>query len=261
MSVVLIVEDEELEQEFLTSIIKVELNKTDQIIVADNGISAVKLAQSHQPDIIVMDVFIPEMNGLRALEEIRKFLPDANVVILSAHSDFSYAQKAISLKVDEYLLKPVKPLDFQNTFRKIQKRAAQRPRKETAVISTEVHKKTEVQTIIDQAVAYIQQNFKEKLTLQMVASHVFLNPQYFSRIFKKSLGVTYTDYVNNLKILYACKLLKTTNYPAYRISGECGFTDPSYFNHVFVKQMQMTPKEYKRMIYREQEVQTQIDTP
>lgn len=253
MSIVLIVEDEMLEQEFLSSVIKAELTDKDKYIIADNGKSAVKMAKTHRPDIIIMDVFIPEMDGLSAMQEIRKFLPDAHVIILSAHSDFTYAQKAISLKVEEYLLKPVKPLEFQTAFRRLFKKVKQQPAKEKAVTQQqEAQKKTEVQSLVDQAVLYIQQNFKEKLTLQMVASHVYLNPQYFSRIFKKALGVTYTDYVNNLKIVYACKLLETTNYPAYRISSECGFTDPSYFNHVFVKQMQVTPKEYKRKIYREQ---------
>ncbi|EJW15889.1 Two component transcriptional regulator, AraC family [Paenibacillus alvei DSM 29] len=76
-------------------------------------------------------------------------------------------------------------------------------------------------------------------------------PNIFSRIFKRELGVTYTDYVNKLKIVHACKLLETTGYPAYRISTECGFTDPSYFNRVFYKQMNMTPKEYKKSVLAE----------
>lgn len=245
MSIVMVVEDEILEQEFLKSMIEPELRAKDQLFLCDNGVQAVKMAKTHRPDIIFMDIMIPEMDGLSAINEIRKFLPEADVVILSAYSDFYYAQRAISLHVQEYLLKPVKPLEFQKVFRHLPKRTEDQAQGASPIQGGKI-KRTEVQDFVGQAVAYIHENFKEKLTLQMVASHVFLNPQYFSRIFKRELNVTYTDYVNNLKILYACKLLETTGYPAYRISAECGFTDPSYFNHVFVRQMNMTPKEYKR---------------
>lgn len=243
MSVVLIVEDELLELEFLKSIVAEELLDKDKILTCQSGIQAVKLAKQYRPDIIVMDIIIPEMDGLHALREIRKFLPGACVMILSAYTDFSYAQTAIRLRVQEYLLKPIKPSVFKKVFRGLLPTVA------TCQVHADekiIEPNTNQRYFIEKSIKYIHDNFKQKLTLQMVASYVFLNPQYFSRIFKKEVGVTYTDYVNKLKIDYACKLLETTNYPAYRISSECGFTDPSYFNRVFVQHMNMTPKAYRR---------------
>ncbi|GAB6158166.1 hypothetical protein JCM39194_13660 [Desulfotomaculum varum] len=242
MRVVLIVEDEILELEFLRSVVSDEILAEDKVITCQSGVEAVKLAKQYRPDIIFMDIRIPEMDGLQAIEEIRKFLPQACIVILSAYSDFSYAQKAISHQVQEYLLKPIKPAAFKQTFRKLL----------ANITSSNEHASQEVEQpksqvyFIEKSIKYIHDNFKQKLTLQMVSAHVFMNPQYFSRIFKKEVGVTYTDYVNKLKIDYACKLLKTTNYPVYRISSECGFADPSYFNRVFVQLMNMTPKAYRR---------------
>ncbi len=247
MSVVLIVEDELLELEFLESIVAEDLLPKDKIITCGSGIQAVNLAKQYRPDIIVMDIHIPEMDGLQALQEIKKFLPHACVMILSACSDFSYAQTAIRLRVQEYLLKPIKPSVFKQVFRDLL----------TTVTTCQVHADEEIDEeirepktnhiyFIEKSIKYIHDNFKQKLPLQLVSSYVFLNPQYFSRIFKKEVGVTYIDYVNKLKIVYACKLLETTSYPAYRISSECGFTDPSYFNRVFVQQMNMTPKAYRR---------------
>lgn len=244
MSVVLIVEDELLELEFLKSIVAEELLPEDKIITCESGIQAVKLAKQYRPDIIVMDILIPEMDGLQALKEIRKFLPEASVMILSACSDFSYAQTAIRLRVQEYMLKPIKPSVFKQTFHDLLTSAAA----ECQMVDDEdiVEEETNQIYLIEKSLKYIHDNFKQKLPLQLVSSKVFLNPQYFSRIFKKEVGVSYIDYVNKLKIEYACKLLETTSYPAYRISSECGFTDPSYFNRVFVQQMNMTPKAYRR---------------
>ncbi|MCL5289786.1 MAG: response regulator [Bacillota bacterium] len=247
MSVVLIVEDELLELEFLKSIVIEELSPADKILTCQSGIQAVKLAKRYRPDIIVMDLLIPEMDGLQALQEIRKFLPQASIMILSAYSDFSYAQTAIRLRVQEYLLKPVKPSVFKKMFQELLAGTALcHIHVDDEFDEGELGPRTNQIDIIEKSLKYIHENYKQKLTLQMVSSYVFLNPQYFSRIFKKQVGVTYIDYINKLKIDHACKLLETTNYPAYRISSECGFTDPSYFNRVFVQQMNMTPKAYRR---------------
>ncbi|AQS57688.1 response regulator transcription factor [Desulforamulus ferrireducens] len=247
MSVVLIVEDELLELEFLKSVVVEELSPQDKVFTCQSGLQAVKLAKQYRPDIIVMDIHILEMDGLKTLQEIRKFLPQARVLIISAYSDFNYAQEAIRLRVEEYLLKPVKPAVFRQVFQRLLTTLATSPSQTEATPDEETDElKTDQKDLIEKAKQYIHDNFKQKLPLQEVSSYVYLNPQYFSRIFKKEVGVTFIDYVNKLKIEHACKLLETTNYPAYRISSECGFTDPSYFNRVFVQHMKMTPKAYRR---------------
>ncbi|WP_106767082.1 AraC family transcriptional regulator [Paenibacillus faecalis] len=247
MSVVMIVEDEPLELEFLQSIAQETLRDDDQLLTCETGLQAIKLAKQYRPDIIFMDITLPEMDGISSLQEIRRFLPGACVTILSASSDFSYAQAAISLRVHEYLLKPVKPGILRQMICNVLEQAA-KPEGNGLMDDSPIEPVQERQHFVEKAIDYIQENYKEKLTLQMVADHVYMNPQYFSRIFKKEMGVTYTDYVNRLKIAHACKLLETTGYPAFRISAECGFTDPSYFNRVFCKQKNMTPKEYKKSI-------------
>jgi YesN/AraC family two-component response regulator len=209
-------------------------------------VTAVSLAKLHRPDLIIMDVRIPELDGISAIEEIRRFLPDACISVLTAYSDFSYAQKAVSLRVFEYLLKPIKPTDFKQVFCRMietvskKKESLQdRPAETTAP-------KIERQSFIEESLKYIREHFKERLTLESVASKVFVNPKYFSHVFKREMGVSFTEYVIGLKIEHACKLLETTNYQAYRISIECGFSDPSYFNRVFCSQMNMTPQSYRK---------------
>jgi YesN/AraC family two-component response regulator len=247
MSVVLIVEDEILEQDFLRTVVQDELHPEDTLLTCESGMEAISLAKQHRPDIIIMDVKIPELDGMAAIEEIRKFLPSSCISVLSAYSDFSYAQKAVSLRVFEYLLKPIKPTDFKQVFCKMLNAAntANAPAEEKAP-ETSAEPKIERQHFIEEALKYINEHFRERLTLETVASKVFVNPKYFSHVFKKEMGVAFTEYVIGLKIEYACKLLETTNYHAYRISIECGFSDPSYFNRVFCSQMNMTPQTYRK---------------
>lgn len=249
MRTILIVEDELLERDFLKSIIMDELNKDDVLLTCDSGLQAVQLAKQHKPDIIIMDLMIMEMDGLTAISEIRKFLPNAYITILSAYSDFSYAQKAISNRVFEYLLKPIKPTVFKEIFCRMLNAVSQKeePLKE-APKENKPDTNDSKPFFIDEAIKYIKEHYREKLTLDLVASKVFVNPKYFSHVFKKEMGISFTDYVVNLKIQYACKLLETTNYQAYRISMECGFSDPSYFNRVFYAQMNMTPQIYRKYV-------------
>lgn len=250
MSMVLIVEDEIPEQEFLKSVIYEKLSPEDTLLTCESGIEAIKLAKQYRPNIIIMDVFIPELDGLSAIEKIREFLPNVCIAVLSACSDFSYAQKSISLRVFEYLLKPVKPNVFEQIFCKMLDSVTQfHALMEKKHDEESSEPKEYRQSFIEESVRYIKEHFREKITLQMVASKVFMNSKYFSHVFKKEIGVTFTEYIINLRIQYACKLLETTNYPAYRISIECGFSDPSYFNRVFCAQMNMTPQTYRKCAY------------
>lgn len=251
MNVVLIVEDEMLEREFLTMVVRDELQPEDILLTADSGIEAVRLAKQYRPNIIFMDLMIPDMDGLSTIEEIRKFLPHSCISILSAYSDFSYAQKAISLRVFEYLLKPVKPIAILEVLGKMLK-AISVIEQEVGEEKSEVIKTVAVDEhshFIEEAIKYIGENFREKLTLETVATKVFVNPKYFSHVFKKEMGIAFTDYIIQLRIQYACRLLETSNYQAYRISLECGFSDPSYFNRVFCAKMNMTPQNYRKSIH------------
>jgi two-component system response regulator YesN len=247
MNVVLIVEDEMLEQDFLKTLVLDELFPEDTLLTCESGVEAVKLAKQYRPNIIIMDVIIPEMDGLSAIQEIREFLPNSCITILSAYADFTNAQKAISLRVFEYQLKPINPTAFKHIFRKMLDSIAECPVlvEEKAEEKNTEHKEYQ-HNFIKESVKYIEEKFRERLTLEMVASKVFMNPKYFSHVFKKEMDISFTEYVINLKIQYACRLLETTNYPAYRISLECGFSDPSYFNRVFCAKMNMTPNTYRK---------------
>lgn len=247
MNVVLIVEDEILEQEFLKTVALDELLPEDTLLTCESGVQAVQLAKQYRPNIIIMDLMISEIDGLTAIQEIRKFLPNVCVTILSAYSDFSYAQKAINLKVFEYLLKPVKPTLFKEIFCKMLESASNgHVLVEEKPDEKSIETKNGRQDFIKESIKYIKEHFRERLTLEMVASKVFMNPKYFSHVFKKEMRVSFTEFIIQLRIQYACRLLETTNYPAYRISSECGFSDPSYFNRVFCSRMNMTPKTYRR---------------
>lgn len=99
--------------------------------------------------------------------------------------------------------------------------------------------------IIKKAIRYISQNFSRNLTLDEVADHVHLNPAYFSTLFKQSIGSSFKEYLNMVRIEESKRLLSNTDYSIIDISLATGFEDQSYFSKVFKKYTGLTPKQYR----------------
>lgn len=112
------IEDEKPIREGLIRILQ-KLNSDDQIIgSADNGNDGLTLIKHEKPDLIFLDIQMPDMNGLEMLAKLREENIDVKVVILTAYSDFGYAKEAISLGIENYLLKPINLLELQKTLKK-----------------------------------------------------------------------------------------------------------------------------------------------
>lgn len=101
---VLFVEDEKLMRDSISDIIRRRVNK---VYVADDGVSGLDVFSKNHPHIVFTDIRMPNMNGLEMLEEIRKIDDSVKVIVISAHTETDYLQKAINLGVDGFLMKPI----------------------------------------------------------------------------------------------------------------------------------------------------------
>lgn len=98
---------------------------------------------------------------------------------------------------------------------------------------------------IEEVLKYILENFTKDIRLNDVAPILSVSPQYFSTIFKKITGMTFIEYLNNLRINHAVKLLKETDKKIIHIAVECGFNNTANFNSIFKKFIGKTPSEYR----------------
>jgi len=87
-----------------------------RIYLASNGKEALELFQKHQPDILLLDISMPLLNGLDLVDIIRKNYPEIPIVMLTAHSDRENLLKAVNLKLDGYLVKPVDASQLKETL-------------------------------------------------------------------------------------------------------------------------------------------------
>ncbi len=100
---------------------------------------------------------------------------------------------------------------------------------------------------IDIALQYIQAHYAEDLTLEKVASVVFLNPAYFSLLFKQKTGQGYKDYVTSLRLEQAKSLLSGSELKLADIAERIGYNDVRHFTQMFRKKYEMTPTEYRNL--------------
>lgn len=100
--------------------------------------------------------------------------------------------------------------------------------------------------LIKKAILYISRNFANELTLEEVATHVHLNPAYFSSVFKQSTGSSFKEYLNMIRIEESKRLLANTDYTIIDIAIAAGFEDQSYFSRVFKKYTGLTPRQYRQ---------------
>ena len=112
----LIVDDEEIERRAIEHIINTGTMNISETEQASNGQEAIAVASTFDPDIIIMDITMPGLDGIKAASIIKKFLPDTHIIFLTAFDEFDYAKEALKLGADDFLVKPASPETIETTI-------------------------------------------------------------------------------------------------------------------------------------------------
>jgi two-component system response regulator YesN len=116
---VFLVEDEVVTREGMRDNVGWQAHGFEFCGEAPDGEMALPLLQAVKPDLLITDIRMPFMDGLQLSRIVRDRMPGVKIIILSGHDEFEYAQKAISLGVSEYLLKPISVQDLHAVLRKV----------------------------------------------------------------------------------------------------------------------------------------------
>jgi AraC-like DNA-binding protein/quercetin dioxygenase-like cupin family protein len=101
---------------------------------------------------------------------------------------------------------------------------------------------------IDRVVRWIQEHLAQNLRIEDAAAQVHVSPAAFSRFFRRSLGKTFTEYVNDLRCTEAAIQLRKTDKPVATVALDCGFTTLSHFNRQFLQRHGQTPRHYRKSV-------------
>ncbi|MBI4759690.1 MAG: response regulator [Chloroflexota bacterium] len=108
-----------------TRLMLATMDDVEVVAIASNGVQAVQLAKEHRPDIVLLDINMPEMDGLTAYKEILKARPDTGCIIISAEKDPATLRAAMSLGVQEYLIKPFTVDELEAAIQRVRERLTQ----------------------------------------------------------------------------------------------------------------------------------------
>ena len=164
---ILIAEDEIYARKSLLQQINDYDSQSISVLEAENGREALQIFKEEFPDLVITDIRMPIIDGLKLLEEIRKLDPNAAVMIASAYSDFNYAKSALKYGAVDYLIKPIKNAELYETLDKFLGKS---------------EKKT---NIIDKSQDMVSRYLEKILLNEVAPPRDFIAENLFSRIFNE----------------------------------------------------------------------------
>lgn len=99
--------------------------------------------------------------------------------------------------------------------------------------------------IISNTICYIDEHYKDDISLEFVAREVYVTPKYLSTLFKRTVGQNFTDYLHSVRIQKACELLQNTRMMVYDIAAAVGYKSPKHFSKIFNKHIGKTPNQFR----------------
>jgi two-component system, response regulator YesN len=249
---ILIVDDEPRTRQGLKKNLDTWANGNYQIMTASNGEEAIQLMKAHKVHILITDIRMPEITGLELLKIAKELNIFPVIIVISAYSEFEYAQEALRLGVINYLLKPISKKALIEAVEEALKEVEKKQRAgliekvvDTKLVAANTQNPSNREPIRE-AIDYINNNLKNELTQKEVADHVYLNPSYLSSLFKEHVKLTFSEYVTRRRIQRAKELLMTTNLPINDIAEESGYKTAKYFIKIFRELEGVTPSAYRK---------------
>lgn len=265
---VMLVDDEPIIVEGLSRSIPWEKWNCEVVATANDGLEGKERIEQYKPNILFMDICMPEMDGLTLIAAIKSEYPDTEVCILTGFRDFEYAQKAIRLGVTRFLLKPSNMDELEEAISAMcenlkkksitgEESAEAKEEDGTSEVTAgdgtgaqedaaaQPHESASSSFIVKNALKYIEANYNQKLTLCEVAEKTYVSQWHLSKLLNRHTGQSFSDILNHCRIEHAKKLLEDPSLRIGDISDAVGFLDLAHFSRVFKKQEGMSANEWR----------------
>jgi signal transduction histidine kinase/AraC-like DNA-binding protein/DNA-binding LacI/PurR family transcriptional regulator len=234
---ILIIDDDPLILQSYQELVRTNLPAFETLL-SNSGISAIQLIQDRVPSLVILDLYMPEMNGFDVLDWIRsnpstRHIP---VIVISGHA---LTQDDVA-KIGRHA-----QVIFQSKGILTGAEMANAVRN---AIGGENTLAQATSLWVKLALSYIHQHYDQPISRQELAQAVGLTESYLSRIFQSELGLAPWDYLTRYRIERAKDLLLSTYETITYVATRTGFNDPAYFSRVFKKYTGMSPNAFRRSV-------------
>ena len=231
---VVIIDDEPIIVEGISKVVPWADYGCEVTATACSGLEGLEIIRKLRPDIIFTDISMPGMDGLSMIAALRVEFPEMMIAILTGYRDFDYAQKAIRLGVNRFLLKPSNMDEIKEALQFMADTLNKRKEQENAL-----------KTQNTAEVKYMEENYTQKITLAEVAEKTYVSQWHLSKLLNGHTGKSFSELLNHIRIEEAKKLLKDPSLRIGDISEEVGFMDVAHFSKVFKKLEGISANEYR----------------
>ena len=230
----LIADDENLELKVLEKTVKKHFVDELEIFASSNGRKASQICDEVKPDIALLDIEMPGMNGIELAKYIKEKYAECIIIFITAYDRFDYAIEAMHIKAFDYLLKPWKEERLCELIN-------------TAIENVRGMQKTDgiVHSQKDVIKDYIDRNYKKDISAKDVAGILGYSDVYFSKVFKQLFDDNFINYLTKIRIDRAKVLLKDVSFNIKEVGKSVGYADSNYFTKVFKRSVGMSPSEYR----------------
>jgi len=200
---VVICDDEPIIRNGLKHLIETD-SKIKVAGLAGNGFDACSLISEIKPEIVLMDINMPGMNGLDVIKEVSNKSPFTKFIIISGYDEFQYAQKAIQLKAFDYLLKPI---DKKNLFVVMENAINSAVNEKKSYMASEINMNENL-SIAEESVNFIYKNYTDsELSLKSMANKLHVSESYLTRVIKKKANMSFSELLTKVRIEAAISLM------------------------------------------------------
>lgn len=223
-----------------------------------------------RPQIVIVNISSNGLQGFKTIERIQNLDGTVQFIVVSEYADFCYAREAIERDVSSYLTFPVSEKRIVQSLEKAGARY-----EKSVIVHTAAKAANSDSDIFDRSAGYgiggvkahiydfgdaaskpivrkainrIKHHYSEHLTLENVASELYVSSRHLSREFKLSTGKTFVEYLTDYRMKEAENILKDGTNRVYEVSRMVGYKSVNYFCRIFKEYSGMTPQECRNAL-------------
>jgi YesN/AraC family two-component response regulator len=213
-----------------------------------------QIIRDKNPDILCFEYDYPDLTGLMTLRKTRTDYPSIPVIMITEQSSEALAIWAFRSRVWDYFVKPLSKQDLLQRIRPLfniaqSPTSVRRPLKlPPALIPAEARFQamSRQERMLNNAMSYTQQHFREKISQSELSGRYGMSTYQFSRTFKGKFGITFRNYVTQMRVSEAKRLLNNRNLTVTEVCFASGFNDVSFFIRMFRNITGTTPSQYRK---------------
>ena len=207
--------------------------------------------ESILPDIIITDIRMPGLSGLDLIDTLKSVVPKARVIFISAYDQFEYAQRALRMGAQDYLLKPFSKETISDAIAR-------------AVCYLDEHEKADAKDggneeenspLLQPIIAYINERIDQHVTAEEVARTFYMSTSRLDKLIQKSTGGGFQRLHISLRMKRAKELMKDVRNNIEDVAQKTGYKNYASFYRAFTREYSMPPTEYRDMMQRKQNVE------